>query len=186
MHVRACPLYSKRDDLTSMIMKKILIALLFIYQPVASCITPRKRAFRIGYWGTSNIACGIAMYTTHQADALRRRGYMVFTYGHFIRGQALIHSISNDKINLLNIQYESKIMPVLPELLETILKVKASGVKVIVTVHEETSAVVELVKVCDRIIYHKKPMLISQKNRKLSMLPMGKSPSLGLQRAKVP
>ena len=178
------------DQLFGMNIKKGLVGGLFLVLVLTSSITlslpstpfakrsRQKPLLRIAYWSTYAIECGIAMYTKHQVDALRRQGYTTFIYNHSLRGQDLVTRIIQDKVQVLNVQYEPKIMPPLRELLQIIEHIKARKVKVIVTVHEETSAIPILLEAVDRVIYHKKPTLINP-GKKMSILPMGVPPIAG-------
>lgn len=141
--------------------------------PALPQIINQSQQLRIGYWSTSQIECGIAMYSEHQVDALNRHGYPSFIYSSLIRGKKLLSKILQDKINVFNIQYESKIMPPTKELSALIRLLRAHRIKVILTIHEETADVVLLAALCSHIIYHKRPQLMDPRHKKVNIIPMG-------------
>lgn len=126
----------------------------------------------IGFWSTWEIKCGIAMYTKHIVNALKAQGYKVTVYPHNLPPAEIIKRIKNDKISVLNIEYESSIMPPLPKLIETIKMIKSNKVKVILTVHTETPAIKELHSYVDRFIYHK-PANYYPSSSKVAIIRMG-------------
>lgn len=139
-----------------------------------------KKRLRIGYWGSWKDKCGIAMYTEHIYNALKKSGYNVRVYSNNLPIKLFFRKIKKDKINILNIQYEPGLFHFgknlvarnLKEFVELLKKIKNENIKIILTMHMEFPDSKYLLELADRCIYTRPPIYFKDKS-KSNIIPIG-------------
>ena len=139
------------------------------YKPISLSSVPQHK-LRIGYFSTWQIACGIAVYTEHLYNALKYNGNEVFAYPNTMSVHELIKAIDIDRIHILNLQYEPAIMPLAEDLAFLINELHYRKIKVMFTMHSESSQINRFANIVDGFIYHKPSDYLKER---VHIIPMG-------------
>ena len=127
---------------------------------------------RLSYISSWNVACGIAMYTKHLVDGIRRKGYDVFAYPNTTYYHDILSEVQKNDINVVNFQYEPILYPNLNGLVGLLQRLRAYGTKVVFTLHSEHPRIIpRLAHHVDKFIYHRPPTLIGPDQARV--IPMG-------------
>lgn len=133
-----------------MLCKKIFMLFLVLSLDNIYCLN-------IAFWGSWNHQCGIATYTEHISNILRKYGYTIFNYDFKYSANKLISEIKNNNIDIIHLQYDTSAFVINSKLLLFIKKIKGMGKKIIITVHEEGFNLDSILNLCDLAIYHEEP-----------------------------
>jgi hypothetical protein len=131
-----------------------------------------EKKIKIGLWSAWQIPCEIAFYTEQLKAALSMLETDIAIYKHTIEPQFLMVKINDDDLDILNIHYEPSLMPPLPDLLSTLQKIKQCKVKVVMTIHKETTTISDFSPYVDFFIYHKPPIYLTSR-KKVILIPPG-------------
>lgn len=142
-------------------MKKILIKFYLIICLGTFSIFAENH-LKIGYWSTWKIPCGIAMFTEHLANSLKKYGHDVFVYNNNIDQRELLESLIKDKIEVLNIQYEESLFPKRQNFIDILKEIRKLGIKIIIIPHCEDTFIDEISNLVDKYIYLKPPVYLKK------------------------
>lgn len=151
-------------------LKYIQLFLTIFFASLSIC----NENIRVGFWTSSISKCGIKIYTQHLHNSLTKLGYSSFIYPGKINIEELFSKVNEDKINILDIQFEPSLFN-LHTFFSTILKLKEKGIKIIFEVHSENISeefMSQAINLSDQCIYHK-PSRFFQMNEKLNIIPLG-------------
>lgn len=164
--------------------KKLIYVSIYFFKIISNINAQDALAqkIRIGYCSSWDIQCGIAIYTKHLVEALKKKEYEVFVYRPSLSANQIFKQAVKDRINILNIQWEpglwtswsldpnddNKSDKNLHTLAQQLHK---QGIKIIVTVHYEDKRLEQLASFADQFIYHKPARL--HYDGKINQIPMG-------------
>lgn len=117
-------------------------------------------------WGEK---CGIAEYSKEIAQAMRKKGIMLYEYK-FVDGyDFIIEKALEDDIQIINIQFIEMFISNKAEFLTMLSTLRNLGIRIVMTVHEESQKINEYATFCDKFLFHRKPQIYNGTN--VSIIP---------------